>query len=211
MFQNLTKSFKTCCTSEDYSKIRQLLKDYGVEKFKNDMVNKGIFSDDIITSENNPFAKFVTGKMENPCHDKLDNDSYIIVQNLEQANREWMSADVKWLGKASMSKRHKFLVPTNLRWSTFNILTFGMDSDFDNMKCIELLNEMENVALKYTSNYKWSDNIGLFFHCYPFNSVQTLHLHIVDMNFLGPSYYHNNFKNISLNSVRNVLMDEIKN
>ena len=38
------------------------------------------------------------------------------------------SDDKEWVGKASMSKRHRFLLTKDLSWWKFNALTFGMQS-----------------------------------------------------------------------------------
>ena len=53
-------------------------------------------------------------------------------------------------------------------------------------------------------------DIGLYFHCYPHCSVNSLHLHIVDLSKTGPTYEVCRFKNLSMDMVLKALEDEIK-
>lgn len=50
---------------------------------------------------------------------------YIIANNLPANDSHWDSDDPGWVGKASMSKRHRFLIRRNLHWRWFNALVFG--------------------------------------------------------------------------------------
>jgi len=205
--------FPKCNTYSDYKQIRKLLRDNDVNKFKQEMEDLGIFKDGHITSELkpfNPFARMIANKMENPCKDTISNKKFMIFQNRTENDDHWQD-EGEWLGKASMSKHHKFLSPVDDRWSTFNVLTFGMDPSFDLNECIKMLDEMEQTALDYAKQKGWSNNVGLYFHCYPSNSVQTLHLHIIDEETKGPTFEHLNFKNLSIKDVRKVLSDELNN
>ena len=53
-------------------------------------------------------------------------------------------------------------------------------------------------------------DIGLYFHCYPHCSINSLHLHIVDESEVGPSYEACRFKNLSMDIVLTALEKEIK-
>ena len=53
-------------------------------------------------------------------------------------------------------------------------------------------------------------DISLYFHCYPHCSVNSLHLHIVDLSETGPSYKYHSHKNLSMDMVLKALEDEIK-
>ena len=53
-------------------------------------------------------------------------------------------------------------------------------------------------------------DIGLYFHCYPHCSVNSLHLHIVDLSETGPTYEAFRFKNLSMDMVLTALDKEIK-
>ena len=52
-------------------------------------------------------------------------------------------------------------------------------------------------------------DIGLFFHCYPHCSVNSLHLHIVDTSETGPTYDACSHKNLRMDIVLTMLEREI--
>ena len=52
-------------------------------------------------------------------------------------------------------------------------------------------------------------DIGLYFHCYPHCSVNSLHLHIVDLSEVGPTYKALSHKNLSMDMVLTALENEI--
>jgi hypothetical protein len=207
----IKNQYVSCNTQSDFQRMRHLLREYGLDKFKQEMIDLGIFHDGYITSNLipfNPFARIIANKMENPCKDIINNENYVILQNRPENDDHWNDSDPIWLGKASMSKNHKFLSPKINIWSCFNVLTLGIDDSFDLEKSIKMLDTMKILALNYTKQKLWSSNIGLYFHCYPFNSVQTLHLHIVDLDTIGPSFYALQHKNLSLDDIKNVLLEE---
>ena len=69
----------------------------------------------------------------------------------------------------------------------------------------------KNVFQKETNEHVVElADIGLYFHCYPFCSVNSLHLHIVDLSKVGPTYEACRFKNLSMDMVLKALEDEIK-
>ena len=53
-------------------------------------------------------------------------------------------------------------------------------------------------------------DIGLFFHCYPHCSVNSLHLHIVDLSETGPTYGACGHKNLQMDMVLEALGEEIE-
>ena len=69
----------------------------------------------------------------------------------------------------------------------------------------------KNVFQKETNQHGVElADIGLFFHCYPHCSVNSLHLHIVDLSKTGPTYEACRFKNLSMDIVLTALEKEIK-
>merc|ERR1712039_628583 len=54
----------------------------------------------------------------------------------------------------------------------------------------------------------WSKNVGPFFHVYGHNSVNSLHLHILDMDECGPTGRKFAYKNCPLDAVLEVLQEE---
>ena len=203
----------SCCTFQTYQAMRNELRRSGLEAFKEDMIRRGIFCDDRITCDHNPFAQIISGRMVNPCHDRLESDQYVILQNKPESDLHWAETSPEWVGKASMSQRHKLLSPIADHWTQFNVLTLGMDPMLGPSTALVMLDQMENLAMTYTKEHHWSGSnsgqIGLYFHCYPFNSIHTLHLHIVDLSCTGPTFDFYHYKNLPLNEVRKVLLEEI--
>jgi len=78
-------------------------------------------------------------------------------------------------------------------------------------EAIRMLTDMKHVALEFAAKdptYKWSKNIGLYFHAYPHCSVNATHLHIVDLEKRGPTMKHLEFKNLNLDDCIAVLKEE---
>jgi len=146
---------------------------------------------------------------------------YIVANNLPANDAHWDSDDPAWVGKASMSKHHRFLIRRNLHWRWFNALVFGMldenDMVYPHGQCcreaVAELNMMKDAALAWVAGVRseegWSENVGLFFHCYGHNSVNSLHLHVIDMDYIGPSFHSQEFKNLPLEEVLKVLQEDV--
>lgn len=167
----------------------------------------------------NVFARIGGGVMAQPGMDKEQEylqefkDHFIICSNLPANDEHWDSDDKEWVGKASMSKRHRFLTIKDLHWQWFNVLGFGLLPESKGGaglgRSIALIEVMKAAALRYTSVCPgWSDRVGLFFHVFGHNSVNSLHLHILDMAELGPTFWHYEYKNCPLDVVLKVLKEE---
>ena len=123
-------------------------------------------------------------------------------------------------------------------WTWFNVLTMGLvdglpddanDFDEDELKrveadpaknkatleeALECLKMMRAAALAFVEQDRptngWSQNIGLFFHCYPYCSVNSTHMHILDMDRTGPSYEAIKSRNLKMDFVIQAMEEEIK-
>ena len=163
MFRNLIREkMKTCNSLEDYRQIKKLLEEYGIEKFRQEMEDMKIFKrfeeqgqEEVtqINPENNPFAQMLFGKYSN---------------QFEKINKDFILID------SDENLTHKFLVPKILDWDCFNVLTLTK-------KHLPLLKQIKTLAFLYAFDNAIR-KFGLYFHCYPFNTVHMLHLHIVDLN-----------------------------
>lgn len=213
-----------CRTQSHYATLRSELRSYGVEALQESLITDGWFvrSDGGIEIHSgvkpfNPFARLVTGQLAAPygnllCQVGLSSADreFFVAKNRPELDEVWNSSDPTWIGKASMAQRHQFLLIRTIKWETFNVATFAIEGGADQLvAAIELLNRMESVAREYTRRAGWSNELGLFFHSYPFNSVQALHLHMVDLTVVGPTFHHLSHKNLSLDDVRQVLMREL--
>merc|ERR1712217_835332 len=77
-------------------------------------------------------------------------------------------------------------------------------------QALKKLEEMKAAALTYVSNIGgWSEKVGLYFHVFGHNSVNSLHLHILDLQYVGPTYHKYKYKNCPLEAVLKVLKEEV--
>lgn len=145
----------------------------------------------------NVFASIVTGHTPNTVDQSLLGkhvDRFMVCHNRPINDEKW--DDPTFIG-ASMAgpdangPGHVFITTKYLHFDTFNILPIVMK------KNTQFLNDLLLAALEYTHNRGWR-NPGFYFHCWPHNSVQSLHLHVVNMDRLGPSFYAQKDKNLSM-------------
>mmetsp|Transcript_70469 Transcript_70469/g.158377 ORF Transcript_70469/g.158377 Transcript_70469/m.158377 type:complete len:391 (-) Transcript_70469:51-1223(-) len=144
---------------------------------------------------------------------------FMIASNKPENDAHWDSDDPKWVGRSSMSKRHRFLIRRDWHWRWFNALVFGMMHDDGTLvapndcsaDAVSEVKLMRRAALHYVDTARpfehWSDNVGLFFHVYGHNSVNSMHLHIVDLDFVGGSFHQMAHKNCPLDAVLEVLLE----
>lgn len=167
----------------------------------------------------NIFARVAAGVMIQPDMEKEQlalgkfADKFVICKNRPENDEHWDSEDPEWVGQASMSLRHRFLTTKNLHWSWFNALTFGRrDPQRGGSTIIEAVAEVQSMkaaCMAYAANTKgWSTNLGMFVHVFGHNSVNSLHVHLVDMDVVGPTFHAAAYKNCPLDAVLKVLTEE---
>ena len=91
----------------------------------------------------------------------------------------------------------------------------GLDGDPSSLRSsIEFLEAMQDAAIAFASATPgWSadpERLGLYFHCFPHNSVNSLHMHMVDLGATGPTFEHFAYKNLPLADVLAVLKSELR-
>merc|ERR1711871_1205447 len=136
-------------------------------------------------------------------------DRYAIACNRPDCDKNWDSAHPAWLGKASMSKHHALLIVKDLHWEWFNVLTFGLVSCLENG--VTKLEEMKAAALLWanaTEGWPASERIGLFLHVEA--SVKSAHLHILDMDNLGPTFDKLSYRNLPIDEAIHALREELR-
>lgn len=168
----------------------------------------------------NVFARVASGVMTQPGMEKENENlgaagtRFAVCCNLPANDAQWESSDPEWVGKASMAKRHRFLSTKDLSWEWFNVLAFGLDGSVAELsRAVECLEAMQSAAEAFASaTDEWSaepSHLGLFLHSYPHNSVNSLHLHMIDLRFTGPTYENMKYKNLPLSDALAVLRAEL--
>lgn len=216
-FVDARRYVRRCKSAEDLKKIRRLLRDYGIDKFKQELVEKGVLDEYFnISDEKNIFAKFISGKITPSYGDSKDDNEFFFAHNLKEYDDNVHNATTKWLGKSSFSETHKFIVPRDLtNWTYINGLTLGIESTEDAQRAIEMLEKMKEYAIKKVAKRVDEvtlavENLGFYLHISPFNSIHLLHLHVVDLTKCGPTFTELSFKNLPLEDMLKVLKEEVE-
>lgn len=200
----------TCNTAQLYENYLDCLQQYGIKKFKQELHDNETLEDGKLSNKHNVFLKIIDGIVEYP-NMLLDNglekysQSYQLFGNLEFNDANYLSTKEEHLGKVSMSKFHKFISPKTTDFTYMNALTLCVDNNNNKVEqVLDKLVEMKSLAIEY-ANKNGITNIGLYVHVYPLNSIQLLHIHILDKDNLSPTYDYVNYKNLELDDVISVL------
>lgn len=224
----IVASVPELCTRAHFRAVRRLLAERlgGVEALLDELCRAGFVDRErgSLTTGTQPFnifARCASGVMEQPGMAEEQEalgeykDRFMICKNRPENDEHWDSEDPEWVGKASMSRRHRFLTTRNLHWQWFNCLVFGMVPSAmgggDIVEAVAEVEAMKAAALTFTANVgDWSDDVGLYFHVFGHNSVNSLHLHILDLRDAGPTFQHYQYKNCPLDAVLAVLKEELR-
>ena len=141
---------------------------------------------------------------------------FAVACNRPENDDNWASDAPEWVGRASMGQRHRFLTTRDLSWTWFNVLSVGLNGRASSLRealnTLDALHEAAHAFARGTPG--WSDapeRLSLFFHCFPYNSVPSLHMHVVDLGAIGPTFEDQLPKRLLLSAVRAVLVDELAN
>lgn len=152
----------------------------------------------------NVFARIANGDTENIVNQNtLGNykDRFVICHNLPKNDLNWDNPDfptASMAGPDEYGPGHVFITTRNLDYSKFNILPIIIDND------VKFICDMLCAAITYTSNRGW-ENPGFYFHCYPHNSVQSLHLHVINHDMIGPSFVKQIGRNLDIYHILNAM------
>eukprot|EP00930_Biecheleria_cincta_P032841 TRINITY_DN2275_c0_g3_i1.p1 TRINITY_DN2275_c0_g3~~TRINITY_DN2275_c0_g3_i1.p1 ORF type:complete len:800 (-),score=143.67 TRINITY_DN2275_c0_g3_i1:259-2658(-) len=213
--------FDQCNTAALFKQARAHLRTFGIEKVRDELVKTGFVDCDTgdLTTGFQPFNFFARIASNDQQQRIATHDQYLlgqlsvnyaIVHNKPECDDNWNSADPSWLGKASMSMRHRFLIPRNVHWEWFNVLTFGLISG--PQTGVEMLEGMKHAALLWASQVgDWPDasRIGLFLVVWPLTTMPHAHLHIVDLDHVGLSFERLSKKMLPVDQAIEVLRAEI--
>jgi len=210
-------------TRDNFTHARMRLRQYGVEKLLDELTGQNIVDAQtkMLSTGMTPFnifARLAAGVFSQPNmaeeQPKLGRfrDKFMVVCNRPECDEQWESSDPMWCGKASMSKNHRMLILKDLHWEWFNALTFGYVSGLK--AGIALLKDAREAAHLWVSagGEAWPplDRVGLFVQVYSHCSINAFHLHIVDLDNLGPTFEKMVYKNLRLEDAISVLEEEEK-
>jgi hypothetical protein len=202
---------KTINTNKDYSEARDEFKHHSSKL--NHIISVIVGDSAEIKPHSSIMSKIVFDIIQPPVAPYPMNDGkFLVLRNLPENDVHWNDSDPKWVGKASMSLHHAFIVPgkeLSKNWKfSFNALTFPATYE-----TITVLEDMRRSAIEFTQTHFIFDenndrisppdanSIGLYFHVHPTNSIHYLHMHIVDLRFKGPTFYALGYKNLSIDSL----------
>ena len=187
-----------CRRTNAYEKIKQ--------KFRREKI---IDANDILTSGGegpyNAFASMVSRDTPNRVDQSLlgeYTDNFMLCHNNKPIRDEkWNDPNFSGASMAGPDINgpgHVFITTKNLHVDYFNILPIVLKKD------VRFLEEILYAALEYSKNRGWT-NPGFYFHTYPLNSVQSLHLHVINKDKLGPMFYKKQYNNLDIYDALSVL------
>mmetsp|Transcript_146609 Transcript_146609/g.372033 ORF Transcript_146609/g.372033 Transcript_146609/m.372033 type:complete len:916 (+) Transcript_146609:162-2909(+) len=209
-------------TAAQFSEARVRLRQYGADRLLAELEGRGVvdLETKLLTTGMTPFnifARIAAGIMvqsnmveEQPKLGEFQKH-FMIVCNRAECDEMWESRDPTWMGKASMSKRHRMLILKDLHWEWFNALTFGIVTDLEaGIAKLKDMREAAHLWVRAQSDWPSIDRVGLFMHIYAHCSVNAFHLHIVDLENVGPTFEKMLYKNLPLEMAISVLEAEAK-
>lgn len=147
----------------------------------------------------NVFARYASYEMKNPVDQTIIQDymkNWMVCHNKPENDMNWNDVNNKTVSMCGPDKHgpgHVFITTKDLHWMNFNIATIVLS------KKVEFLKKLKEVAEEYVKQRKWT-KAGFYFHCFPHNSVNSLHLHIVneDEKYIGHMHSECGYKNLPL-------------
>mmetsp|Transcript_38283 Transcript_38283/g.88482 ORF Transcript_38283/g.88482 Transcript_38283/m.88482 type:complete len:635 (+) Transcript_38283:116-2020(+) len=208
-------------TAEKFRQVRQYMFGKGADLVFHDLLQSGFVDDDgILTTGMQPYnfvARIISGDLvQRKCELEQDylghhRDKFVVAHNKPECEDMWSSSDPSWIGKASMSKNHRFLAFRALRWDFCNVIAMGMDST--SADGLAALKELKDAAVHWVKNAPgWSspDKTAFLLAVWPVTSVPCLHLHVVDVSCAGPSFERLSSKLLPLDDAIRVLDEEAR-
>eukprot|EP00928_Gymnodinium_smaydae_P003600 TRINITY_DN11280_c0_g2_i1.p1 TRINITY_DN11280_c0_g2~~TRINITY_DN11280_c0_g2_i1.p1 ORF type:complete len:849 (-),score=111.59 TRINITY_DN11280_c0_g2_i1:212-2758(-) len=207
-----------------YREVRRLLQEeLGGSAAMYDELCRSGWVDDIsgnLNLKGNIFAQLAAGKIvqedmkrEQKYLGKYE-ERFLVCRNTPEADSNWDSISDEWVGRASMARRHRFLTTKNLHWQWFNAIVFGLVPRTEGGVSLEgalaEVEAMRDAANNYAREVGgWSKQVGLFVTVCGHNKMNSLHVHILDMSVLGPSFNKWKYKMCPLHAVIKVLREEV--
>lgn len=156
-------------------------------------------AEDILTTGKEPFNVFAHAVI----NDKSDQwlireyaDNWKLCHNKPENDLNWNNPDNKFASMCGPDEEgpgHVFITTCKLDWRYFNILTIVLMGE------VNFLLDLKEVATKYAMRRGW-EKAGFYFHCFPHNSVNSLHLHVCNEGeqYIGHTHEEGRYKNIPI-------------
>jgi len=156
----------------------------------------------------NVFARYASGEMDNPVDQSIIQDyskDWMLCYNRPENDENWDDATNKAVSMSGPDENgpgHVFITTKNLDSRLFNIATIVLT------KNVKFLLELKDVASHYAKKRGW-EKAGFYFHCFPHNSVNSLHLHVCneDEQYIGHMHKECQYKNLPLDAAIAVAQD----
>ena len=122
-------------TRASFKALRALLREYGVKALEDELAAGGLVKDGKLTTGTKPFnlfARIGAAEMSQPemaASNALLGEAgsrFVLCCNRAENDEHWQSSAPEWVGKASMSQRHRFLTVRDLDWRWFNAVLVGI-------------------------------------------------------------------------------------
>lgn len=174
-----------------------------VKQLYNELKDKGfIDTSGKLTTGTKPFnvfARYASGAMKNHVDQSILGDyanDWMICHNKPENDDNWNNKESKiasMCGPDENGPGHVFITTKNLDWKFFNIITIVLNKD------VKFLTSLKEVAMHYAKKRGWK-KVGFYFHCFPYNSVNSLHLHVCneDEKYVGHMHSLIRYKNLPL-------------
>lgn len=152
------------------------------------------------TSPFNVFAHYATGLLSNAMVDQSllgeHAETFMVCHNRPECDLGWdnpAAIGASMAGPDAYGPGHVFITPRVQHFNTCNILMVLLNKDR------AFLEALLAAAKTYARNRGWSNPL-FYVHCWPHNSVQSFHLHVVNGDTVGPWHAAAAKRNLSLAS-----------
>ncbi|CAK9012493.1 unnamed protein product [Durusdinium trenchii] len=211
--------FETVCSAEDFKQVRKHMHEgMAADLVFDDLLATGFIDEDgFMTTGMQPYnflAHIISGDLvQRKCEVEQEylgphRVNFVVAHNKPESEEMWSSSDPSWIGKASMSQNHRFLAFKSLRWENFNVISIGLECG--SMLALENLKAMKDAATHWVQSAPgWSENTGFYLAVWPLTTIPCMHLHMVDLSCIGPSFERLSKKMLPLNDAIQVLEAEV--
>ena len=233
------QNFPKVCDTQDFLAIRKELRLYGVDRLQEELgeyVEDGMLTTQnpfvkIVEGIDVDLRVKLDIQRRQPWLGPYAEEFQIMVNKSERRTEKAVATGRGSVFKAretkghlkntgGMSERHEFLLMKDRHWQWFNVLTAGLVKGGATLEeAFATISRMKDAAMHYTrasaaasllgGGMAWSENIRLYFHCYPHVGLKSLHLHIVDLDKVGPAFEALKSKRLSVDDVLSALRAEL--